>query len=234
METVLARDVDRGHFDPRAAGDPKMGETRLRSTEVPPKGVQMVGVVDDDALFLAPVSSVFVMRPDVSHLDASLKPPPEAVPKGRLQKVQLQFSAPRDTSRLRERKSTYAFLAHEEEKESWVDMAVFGPGSIESVAVKSSLYKSVGAGVGAGAGAGAAAKARRAAAAADTLAGGEGERAAPAPFPRGVPHAHYARRGGRRRVLWRRQQRGDRRHRARQRPRPPRAAPPPRAWWAWA
>ena len=33
----------------RAAGDPRMRESRLRSSEVPPKGVQLVGVVDADA-----------------------------------------------------------------------------------------------------------------------------------------------------------------------------------------
>ena len=58
-----------GNFDSRAASDPRMRRLRHKSTEVPLKTVNMVGVIRPDGLHLCPVHSLHILRPDMSYLD---------------------------------------------------------------------------------------------------------------------------------------------------------------------
>lgn len=150
LETVYARDTSAAHFDSRAANDARMRESRLRSSEVPPKGVQLVGVVDaaTRVLHVAPLTSLQVMRPDMTHLDAALKSPPEglAVPPrpnaSQPVKLQTQFRR-RDpsTAKIAEayRRATWAYHIAQEDADPWVDLGIFGPTSDAASAVRSAL-----------------------------------------------------------------------------------------------
>ena len=150
LETRHLRDTGDGHFDARAAGDPSMRESRVRSQEVPPKCVQLVGSIDASAgvLYLAPLGAVHVMRPDMSHLDATLKAgiseaaagaAARSATAGQPMKLQTQFRR-RDpaTEKAAEayRRTTWIFHSAQDEADPWVELSVHGPSSEEARAVR--------------------------------------------------------------------------------------------------
>ena len=58
-----------GNFDSRAASDVRMRRMRHKSTEVPLKTVNTVGMLREDGLHLCPVHAMHIIRPDMSYLD---------------------------------------------------------------------------------------------------------------------------------------------------------------------
>ena len=150
MEVVSDRDLASSHFDSRALGDARMRESRLKSSEVPPKGVQLIGIVDgaSGVLHVAPLTSLQVMRPDITYLDTALKTPPEGLqlpPRANASqpvKLQTQFRR-RDPSTFKAaeayRRATWAYHVAQDEADAWVDLDVHGPSSASARAVRSNL-----------------------------------------------------------------------------------------------
>jgi len=116
--------------------------------EVPPKGIQLVGMVDGPAgvLHVTPLTTLQLMRPDMTHLDQAAaskgleqSPRPNA---GQPMKLQTQFRR-RDPHNQKAaddyRRTTWAYHVSEEEKDSWVDMRVYSHESAEAVAVLGAL-----------------------------------------------------------------------------------------------
>jgi hypothetical protein len=68
-ELEYSVDTSSGNFDPRAATDPRMRRMKHKSSEVPLKTVNAIGVLSDDGLHLTPLHSLQIIRPDMGYLD---------------------------------------------------------------------------------------------------------------------------------------------------------------------
>ncbi|KIM85382.1 hypothetical protein PILCRDRAFT_359891 [Piloderma croceum F 1598] len=54
----------------REGEEPRLGEVRMRSEQIPQKGAYMLGIVRDGHLHLHPVSEMHQLRPTLTYLDA--------------------------------------------------------------------------------------------------------------------------------------------------------------------
>ncbi|KAJ3788971.1 DNA-directed RNA polymerase III subunit Rpc5 [Lentinula aff. detonsa] len=53
----------------REGEEPRLAEVRLRSEEIPQRGVQMLGIVHENELHLHPISAIHQFRPTLTYLD---------------------------------------------------------------------------------------------------------------------------------------------------------------------
>ncbi|KAI0034302.1 DNA-directed RNA polymerase III subunit Rpc5 [Vararia minispora EC-137] len=164
------KNQDIGRTKLRDGEEPRLAEVRLRSEEIPPTCVTMLGVVRDRQLHLHPVNEIHQLRPTLTYLDAlsrktrhtrgddsdSEGPPPdpdepapppapakEKKPTGEAKDVQI-------AARKTDEKSSQGGLStvrremltaiHAEEDEPWTDYEFFGAETTQSAEAYEAIF----------------------------------------------------------------------------------------------
>jgi hypothetical protein len=110
-----------------------MHSMKHKSSEVPLKTVNAIGVLDANGLHLSPVHSLQIIRPDMSYLDV---PDPKAAAAAAaaaegaadsLQPVRLTAASRRTVSPFL-KKESYTLMQRQDESDAWVSLTVQNAG----------------------------------------------------------------------------------------------------------
>ena len=125
LELDVATVTSGRHYDPEAPERMQLDKRKLTSSLVKPETNYAVGTLSGGALYLAPLSTTYQMRPSFAYVDADDSDDDQANAKPAAPKLQaVSIKRAPSTREVAIQRTSYAFERQEQEAEPWQELTI--------------------------------------------------------------------------------------------------------------